>query len=120
MEAKGNDRVMTSAHLVCHDCQLTLHAGAIRYGADERRHGFAHGKYSPSELAALVEAFLAVHLEHRVETYAEQDFDTQDWSGYTALRPLPTVAAAMDRVRTMTYGPITVWADPRSGAIGGG
>lgn len=103
---------MTSAHLVCRDCQLHLHIGAIRYGADEKRHGFAHGKYSPSELSALIEGFLAVHLEHHVETYADQHFDMQDWSGYTALRPMPTVPPAIARVETVTVGSITVRADP--------
>tara|TARA_R110002073_G_scaffold27840_2_gene89077 strand:+ start:14100 stop:14795 length:696 start_codon:yes stop_codon:yes gene_type:complete len=65
---------MTSAHLVCNDCQLTLHLGTIKYAADEKRIGFSHGKYSPSELAALIEAFIAVHLEHDVETYAERAY----------------------------------------------
>lgn len=106
---------MTSAHIVCHDCRLHLHVGAIRYSGDDHRYGFAHGKYSPSELATLIEAFLAVHLEHRVETYAEQDFDRQDWSQYLSLRPMPTDPIATSCVRTMTVGPITVRAEPHDG-----
>ncbi|WP_442511498.1 hypothetical protein SH528x_003179 [Novipirellula sp. SH528] len=106
---------MTSAHLVCHDCQLTLHLGTIKHAADENRIGFSHGKYSPSELAALIEAFIAVHLEHNVETNAEQDFDTQDWSRYTALRPMPTVPAEFAPVDTMTVGPIVVRIEPHDG-----
>ena len=111
---------MTSAHLVCRDCHLTLHVGAIRYSTDEHPIGFTHGKFSPSDLASLIEAFLAVHLKHRLETYAGQDFDAQDWSRYTALRPLPTVPAARARVNTLTYGQVTVWAEPHDHPKSGG
>ena len=109
---------MTSAHLVCHNCRQHLHVGKVRYGTDEVPHGFAHGKYSPQQLSALIEAFLAVHLQHKVEAIAEQDFDMQDWSGYTALRPLPTVTAAKSRVRTLMVGPVEVRVEPQDGPSG--
>lgn len=106
---------MTSAHLVCHACRLHLHVGKIRYGETDERYGFAHGKYTPQQLSALIEAFLAVHLEHDVQAYAESKFDVQDWSGYTALRPMPTDLARFSMAQMLMIGPVAVRAEPHNG-----
>jgi hypothetical protein len=63
----------------------------------------------------LIEAFIAIHLKHRIEIISEQDFDVRDWSGYDALRPMPTVATAIVKTRSITMGPITLRIEPFEG-----
>ncbi len=82
---------------------------------DDRPIGFGHGLYSPQALSKLIEAFIAVHLQHRIEVIAEQNFDMRDWSEYNALRPMPTVPEAIERVHSIAVGPITVRIEPHNG-----
>lgn len=106
---------MTSGHLVCHDCKMTLHIGAVMHGPDDTPHGFGHGKYAPHDLSKLIEAFIAIHLEHRIEVFAEQDFDMRDWTGYDSLRPMSMVPAATAKVRSIAVGPVVVCLEPFEG-----
>ncbi|WP_044251634.1 hypothetical protein, partial [Rhodopirellula sp. SWK7] len=106
---------MTSGHLACHDCKLTLHIGAVIHGPDDTPCGFGHGKYSPHDLSKLIEAFIATHLMHNIEVLPEQDFDMRDWTGYDSLRPMPTVPSAVSRVRSVSVGPIIVRIEPFGG-----
>tara|TARA_R110002049_G_scaffold277666_3_gene456236 strand:+ start:115 stop:468 length:354 start_codon:yes stop_codon:yes gene_type:complete len=106
---------MTSGHLACHDCKLTLHIGAVIHAPDGTPHGFGHGRYSSHDLSSLIEAFIAIHLEHRIEVIAEQDFDMRDWTGYDSVRPVPSVPAAIAKARFATVGPITVCVEPFGG-----
>jgi hypothetical protein len=106
---------MTFGHLVCHDCKQTLHIDKVMHGPDDRPDGFGHGKFAPQDLSKLIEAFIAIHLQHRIEIIPEQYFDAREWTGYDALRPMPTVATAIAKGRSITVGPITLRIEPFEG-----
>ncbi|QDV70858.1 hypothetical protein Poly24_45910 [Rosistilla carotiformis] len=101
-----------SGHLACHDCKYTLYIGKVMHGPDDRPDGFGHGNFAPQDLSKLIEAFIAIHLPHRIEIIPEQDFDLRDWTGYDALRPMPTVTTAIAKARLITVGPIKLRIEP--------
>ena len=106
---------MTSGHLACHDCKQTLHIGKVMHGPDDRPAEFGHGKFASQDLSKLIEAFIVIHLQHRIEIISEQDFDVRDWTAYDALRPMPTVATAIAKGRSIAVGPITLRIEPFGG-----
>lgn len=107
---------MTSGHLACHDCKQTLHIGKVMHGPDDRPDGFGHGRFAPHDLSKLIEAFIAIHLQHRIEIIPEQVFDGRDWTGYDVLRPMPTGPAAIATCHSIAVGRMTLSIEPCGGS----
>ncbi len=103
---------MTSGHLACHDCKQTLHIGKVMHvpmtGQTDLAMVNLHRKIYQKCLRRLSQSIF----QHRIEIIPEQDFDLRDWSGYDALRPIPTVAATIANARSIAVGPITLRIEP--------
>jgi len=99
-------RYGVSGHIACHDCKYTLHIGKVMHG----RYDTPVGLHDMP--VGLIETFIAIHLQHRIEIIPEQDFEARDWTGYDALMPMPTLATAITKVRSLTVGRITLRIEP--------
>lgn len=71
-----------AGHLLCRTCRLTFHLGHIAEDDHGQPIGFAHGRFTPPELHAVISAFLATHMDHDIAMLGESVYDMPDLNTY--------------------------------------